>query len=139
MSRAKCFFAAWGVFSMISLLAGGCAPKPEVVPSSGPHPATVPEQIKIYQNQPARYERLGLVTVPIAADARWDERGHAKAGFDKLKQKAAALGANGVLLDLPPGVGDYVVLVGDGENFYRVLMRRKPREARADAIFVLKE
>src|SRR5687768_8633278 len=92
-------------------LATGC--KSEIVPSSGSRTPTSPEQVKIYEKQPKRYEMLGTVSVPVGGEVRWDDRGHAKAGFDKLKQRAAALGANGLLLKVPEDQSDFLVLAGD--------------------------
>lgn len=139
MNRLKTSCAAWLVLSTLCwILAGGCQ-SPEVVAPSGPRAATSPEQVKIYQKQPKKYEELGVIEVPIGGDVRWDERAHAKGGFDQLKQRAAALGANGLLLQVPDGKQDFMVVAGDGNDYYQVPMRNEPRRAVAQAIYVLKE
>ena len=41
---------------------------------------------------------LGVVSLPVGPDAKWDTRGNADRGFDRLKEMAAQRGANGLLL-----------------------------------------
>jgi hypothetical protein len=125
---------------LLALVAGsiiGCGS--QVVPSSGPRPPTEPMNVTIYQKEPHRYEVLGRVEVPIGGEVRWDDRGEAVAGFDRLKSAAAAQGANGLLL-----VGDDPlmtrVLAGYKGTFYQVPVRTEnPRAAIAKAIYVLDE
>src|SRR5687767_12486072 len=121
----------------LAVIVTGCAS--EVVPSSGPRPPTDPSSVTIYQKEPQRYEILGPVAVPVGGDVRWDNRGDAAAGFDRLKSQAAAIGANGILL-----VGDdpqmTKVLAGYKGAYYQVPVRPgKPDAAVARAIYVLKE
>src|SRR5215210_2048468 len=85
------------VSTFVLFLAIGCAAKPEIVPSAGPRPPTQAEQVKIYQKQPLRYEKLGVVSLTVPGDAKWDEGGNFDAAFDNLKAQAAARGANGLL------------------------------------------
>jgi hypothetical protein len=70
---------------------------------------------------------------------RWDERGDADAGFDRLKADAAARGANGLLLQAPAGAADARVLAGYKGDYYQVPLQTKPRAAVAQAIYVLEE
>jgi hypothetical protein len=121
-----------------ALVLAGCASH-EVVPSSGPRPATTPEQVKIYQDHPNRYEQLRLIAMEVTPEMGWDERGHADAAFDALKAQAAAAGANGLLLAANPGDFDLLVTAGYRGTFYQVPMRRNPRTAVAQAVFVLKQ
>ena len=114
----------------------GCA---EVLPPSGPHPATLPVQVKIYQKQPAKYELLGIVNVPVTAEMKWDEHGDSTAGFEALQAKAAAMGANGVLLKAEQGLYDVEVGAGFNGTYYMVPLKKEPRTAVASAIFVLRE
>ena len=94
--RRLCFGVSCALGLLLPL--GGCASKPEIVPSSGPRTPTSASQVKIYEKQPKKYEMLGTVTVTREEGAKWDEKGDANAAFDTAKSKAAALGANGLLL-----------------------------------------
>ena len=121
------------------LLICGCSSH-QVVPSSGTRAPTRAEDVKIYAKHPDKYERLGVVTVAVTPEVRFDERGDANLGFDRLKAAAAKLGANGLLLN-PDGVegSDAMATVGYHGTFYQVPLRSKPRTAMAEAIYVLEE
>ena len=117
----------------------GCKTAPEIVPSSGPRMPTSPESVKIYQKQPVRYERLGVVTLEVGPDTRWDARGNSDRGFDRLRELAAQRGANGLLLVVDRHEHDGRVLVGYHDVFYQVPIRNEPRTAVAEAIYVIHE
>jgi hypothetical protein len=111
----------------------------QVVPSTASHPPTDPSQVKIYPKQPKKYEVLGLVEVPVGGDVRWDNRGDANAGFEKLRAGAAARGANGLLMSDGAGNAN-MVLAGYRGTFYQVPIKLgTPNIAVAQAIYVLEE
>ena len=117
--------------------AAGCATKPEVVAYTGPHPPTQPDQVKIYQKPPLKYERLGVVSIPVPDDAKWDAAGNADFAFDQLRAKAAERGANGLLLVVKDERQDGTVLVGYKYEYYQLPIKRSlPRAAFGEAIFV---
>jgi hypothetical protein len=91
-----------------------------VVPSSGPRPPTNPKDVAIYPKEPKKYEKLGVVEVPVGGDVRWDEKGESTAGFEKLKAGAAARGANGILLTSPTADSKQFVVAGYKGTFYQV-------------------
>lgn len=124
--------------TLFGLILAGCASH-EVVPSKGPHAPTAPRQVKLYQGPPQRYEELGLVSVEILPNMKWDEQGEARAAFDAMKAKAAALGANGLLLTVDPSKWDVKVIAGYDNTFYKVPLRLTPKTAMAQAIFVIDE
>ena len=78
--------------------------------------------------------------VTVTPEVRFDERGDANLGFDRLKAAAAKLGANGLLLP-PEGIEgtDARATVGYHGTFYQVPLRSKPRTAMAEAIYVIEE
>lgn len=127
----------WAAGLVLAGLIAGCAP--EVVPASGPRPALSPSVVKIYQTAPRKYEKHGLVEVPVTGEVRWDANGSATAGFERLKAQAANKGANGILLTIEPK--DFTVMVTASHNgtFYQVPVRENPRTAVAEAIFVIEE
>jgi hypothetical protein len=120
---------------------GGCASDPKIVPSSGTRPPSSKGQVKIYEKEPERYELLGTVTVTRAEGAKWDQRGNADAAFDAALAKAAALGANGLLLSAKPGESEYHATAGYHGKFYQVPVRGKKGDAVGvmQAIYVVKE
>jgi hypothetical protein len=134
MSRPFTVSAAIAILVAIGVI-GGCSS--EVRQPSGARPPTDPRDVAIYPKQPKKYEDLGTVEVPIGGDVRWDARGDATPGFEKLKAAAAAKGANGILLagpkpDMPR------VLAGYKGTFYQVpLHEGTPRSVMVQAIYVL--
>jgi len=130
-SRLTCL-----VLACTALALAACS---EQVPVSGPHPPLSPDQVKIFQAAPQKYEMLGTVEVPVTPEMKWDEKGDSTAGFNALKAKAAALGANGLLLTADQKLYDVGVGAGYNGTFYTVPLRYQPRTAVASAIFVLKE
>ena len=123
-------------FVIVLLALVGCAPK--VVESTGPRQPTSADQITIYQKEPSKYEVLGMVEVPIGGAIRMDERGDATMAFEELRRKAAALGANGLLLDEKKVPSDVMVTASHKGTFYQVPVNRTPRAAKGQAIFVHK-
>jgi hypothetical protein len=121
---------------MMSLLA---ACSPQVLPPSGSHPLTPWERVLIYQKEPAKYELIGEISLPVTPDMRWDEHGDSTPGFEALKNRASAMGGNGVLLKAKDGKNDYVVGAGYRGVFYQVPMRREPHSVVASAIYMLEE
>lgn len=119
---------------VLASLTAGCAPT--IVPSTGPRPATNPSSVALYQDPPSKYEELGIVRTD--ASFEWEEVGQMQKVIDELKQKAAALGANGLLLQVPEirlrAVGTY-----DEEPYTIPIDKAKSRNAMATAIYVHKK
>ncbi len=130
------FLAILTLFSL-SCLSAGCAQ--HAVQPSGPRPPTSAEQVKIYQKEPNKYEDLGMVTVPVGGAIRMDDRGDATPGFVELKKRAAAMGANGLLLDDKKVESQGLVTAGYNGTFYQVPIERNPKMAKARAIWVIDE
>ena len=129
-----------GLVALVVVAAAGCKTAPEIVPSTGPRQPTSPDQVKIYQAQPLRYEKLGLVVVTATRETPWDNKGNADSGFERLKTAAAAKGANGLLLMVDPKEQHGTVVAGYHSTYYEVPYRLEPqRAAVAEAIYVLKE
>jgi len=123
---------------MPTLLAAAlCSCTEQVVPSIGPRTPQKPEAVKIYQEKPTQYEELGTVTLQITPELGWDKNGDANAAWDQLKAKAAALGANGLLLDIDPGKYGMRTSAGYHGKFY--LVPTTDKTVTVEAIFVLEE
>jgi hypothetical protein len=129
------------VLGVVAAIIGGCA-KAEVVPTTGPHSPTTPDKVVMYQKPPKKkYEVLGTVEVTRAEGAKWDQNGDATRGFEQLRSKAAAMGANGLLLEADKGTYDLLVTAGDNGTFYQIPVRNKGGSptAIATAIYVHEE
>ena len=130
------FVPALPALVALAAFVGGCA-SPKVVPTTKHDPAS-PSAVMIYQKPPAKdYEILGTVTLRQSDKYKWDDRGNADAAFDELKRQAAALGANGVLMDAPKDATDARVTAGYHGEFYQIPVKLpRPVTAIATAIFV---
>jgi hypothetical protein len=131
--RFRPFVSFVGILALA--LVAGCASS-EVVPATQ-HPVSQPESVQIYQNPPRKYEILGQILDEVPQGELWDAYGNANAVFDRLKAKAAKLGANGLLLTVDRS--QYVALAGAGYNGtqYNIPMRDNPRTAVVLAIYVI--
>lgn len=67
-------------------------------------PATSSDQVKIYLEKPNNYKTLGIVTGK-GSHAFVSEQTHMDAALERMKQEAAKLGANGILLGSADNVG----------------------------------
>jgi len=122
-----------------AFLATGCllyACAPKVLTPSGPPPPPSPQTVKIYQEQPGKYELLGDISLAVTPEMKWDERGDSTAGFEALKAKAAAMGGNGLLLKSAQGNYDTSVGAGYNGKYYLVPLKREPRTVFGQAIYV---
>lgn len=68
-----------------------------------PRPAISPDQVKIYWHPPEHYDEIALLDTSSRASMSITAQGKTDVVIARLKEEAAKLGANGVLLQ---GVGD---------------------------------
>ena len=80
-----------------SMLAG-CADS-SVILTGQPHAATTPDKVQVYFQQPARkYEVIGIVTGSSKNKFGVTRQGKTDAALRSVKEKAAEIGANGVIM-----------------------------------------
>lgn len=85
-----------------ALLAGCAAPSSSIVVGKS-RPAIDPAAVKIYIKAPKRYEDVAVIEASSKASWSATEQGKSDVVVRRLKEEAAKLGANGVLLQT---VGD---------------------------------
>ena len=73
-----------------------------------------PSQVKLYAESPAKYEVIGIVNA--SSDAGWTEQESQDYAVQELKNQAAKLGANGVLL-VSTGDKTSTIIGGQGTSF----------------------
>jgi len=125
-----------GLFSIAAALASCTAESNSA--AKVPHQPLTPDKVSFYRAPPAKYDTIGLLQVPVTPELHWDERGDASAGFRIFRSKAAAMGANGVLLMLPDNQFDRQVTAGYNGEYYTVALKGQPGHATAlaQAIYV---
>ena|SRR5438045_2579674 len=119
-------------------VAAGCSSGPKVLPTQSHAPGS-PDQVKLYPKPPAEYELLGLVSLDLTPQYRLDDNAHADAAFTEMIRRAAAMGGNGLLFEVPPGQSNASVTAGYHGTFYQVPVNSQgQRTALAQAIYVVK-
>jgi hypothetical protein len=110
---------------LLASLAPACAPK--ILQPAGPRPPISPDSVTFHQTPPSQYEDWGLIAVE--GDLIHDRPHDANAIGDALKAAAAARGANGILLAVPPGQGFYRVGAFYRGIYYTFPARLHPERA----------
>jgi hypothetical protein len=83
-----------GVVLGVMVLISGCASSSYVI-SGTPRSPTDPALVRIYTSPPPASEEIAIITVEGSG---WTTQGEKDRAVAELKQKAASLGANGVVL-----------------------------------------
>jgi hypothetical protein len=108
-----------------------CASGSSIVVGEVREPIT-PDQVRLYLEAPSNYEVIGIVNA--SSDAGWTEQGSVDYAVEELKNRAAKICANGVLLG-STGEQTSSVIGGYGTGFlYAVPVTAKTASGRA--IFV---
>ena len=123
----------------LSMLATGCTTT-DVIMTGESRSATVPSAVRIYLRPPASFDSIGLVTAtsnytPIRSKNK-------QRALDELRNKAALLGANGILMVQSNGSTGSVgaVMVPAGSNVGIASSSRGTEvEVQGEAIWVTAE
>jgi hypothetical protein len=97
----------------VLLFLAGCASSHVMIGTA--RPAITPDQVKLYVTPPPKYEEIALVDA--SSQSSWAIGDQAKTDkvIQRMKEEAAALGANGILLQ---GVGSQAAgAVGAGNAY----------------------
>lgn len=78
----------------VMVLINGCATSSHVI-SGTPRPPIDPALVRIYTSPPPASEEIAIITVESSG---WTTQGEKDRAVTELKQEAASLGANGVVL-----------------------------------------
>lgn len=82
---------------VLVLLIAGCASQSSIVVGKT-RPAISPEQVKLYLRPPKKYEEVALIESSSKASWAASDQGKINVVVERLKDEAAKLGANGILL-----------------------------------------
>ena len=101
------------LLAILALALTACASGSSVVTGVTRAPLTA-DQVRIYSEAPAHYEVIGIVSATSITG--WTQQQDTDQAIAELKRRAAALGANGILLE-HVGRADSVVGSGAGGVF----------------------
>ena len=106
----------------------GCASGSAIV-TGDKRPPVEPDQVKLYLDAPENYEVIGIVNA--SSEAGWTEQGSQDYAVQELKNQAAKLGANGVLL-MTSGEKTSTTIGGYGTGtFYAIPVTEKTVSGKA--------
>src|ERR687891_3027717 len=99
------FLSICGATLAAACLICGCATRTIMV--GQPRPPISPEAVRVYQVPPRHFERIAIIDSPAGTSWIFSDRPSMELGISRLREQAAALGANGILLerayDVPAG------------------------------------
>ncbi len=99
----------------------GCVTRPIIVGEV--RPPISPEGVRVYRVPPRHFERIAIIDSPAGTSWIFPDRPSMELGISRLREQAAALGANGILLErvydvaaggLAIGVGGFGWTLRDG-------------------------
>lgn len=79
------------------LMLSACATSSQVI-TGQPRPAIDPAEVQVYSKAPAEYEEIAVIEATSRSSFAFGDQAKTDAMIRRLKERAAALGANGVLL-----------------------------------------
>jgi hypothetical protein len=90
----------------------GCATSPIIV--GQPRPPISPEAVRVYRVPPRHFERIAIIDSPAGTSWIFPDRPSMQLGISRLREQAAALGANGILLQRVYDVSAGGLAIGGG-------------------------
>ncbi|RUO80853.1 hypothetical protein CWI84_04515 [Idiomarina tyrosinivorans] len=99
---------------VLAALLAGCASEPSVVMLGTKHPAINPDTVQFYRQKPAEAEEIALIKASSDGSFRFGEQAEQRFVINQLRQQAAQLGANGIVLQGSEDQPDNSVSIGTG-------------------------
>jgi hypothetical protein len=95
--RSTDFFLKILFVPLIAFVIAGCAATGSSLVTGQVRPPTSSELVKLYTKPPAKYDTIGIVRASSDLGG-WTDQGNLDSATRELKNQAAKLGANGILL-----------------------------------------
>ncbi|MEX2148808.1 MAG: hypothetical protein WD793_01215 [Steroidobacteraceae bacterium] len=105
------------VATLLALLLAGCAASSHILTGTK-RPALDPSQVKLYSQPPSKFEEVAIIEASSRSSWAITDQGKVDVVIERLKEQAAQLGANGVLLQMTgsESVGGVVTGFSGGSN-----------------------
>jgi uncharacterized protein YbjQ (UPF0145 family) len=94
------------------LLVSGCRTSHIIVGQT--RPPTNPDDVKIYRQPPKKFEEIAIIESDSVGKVGFSAQGHMDAALSRMRERAAKLGANGVILAGYGTVGSVTVGTSTG-------------------------
>jgi hypothetical protein len=106
------FLRICGATLAAACLICGCATRSIIV--GQPRPPISPEAVHVYQAPPRHFGRIAIIDSPAGTSWIFPDRPSMELGISRLREQAAALGANGILLERVYDVSAGGLAIGGG-------------------------
>ena len=102
---------------LVAFVLAGCAASSHIL-TGQKRPAIEPAQVKLYSKPPAKFEEVAIIEASSRNSWAVTDQGKVDVVVERLKEQAAQLGANGVLLQMTgsESVGGIVTGFASGSN-----------------------
>ena len=90
----------------------GCSTRPIIVGQV--RPPINPEAVRVYREPPRHFERIAIIDSPAGTSWIFPDQPSMDLGISRLRDQAAALGANGILLQRVYDVSAGGLAIGGG-------------------------
>jgi hypothetical protein len=104
------------VLSLISLIIVGCSASSHIVVGQT-RPPISPSMVKLYSKAPAKYEEIAIIDSSSKSSWAITDQGKVDVAIERLKEEAASLGANGILIQLTGDISTGSVGVGSATAY----------------------
>ena len=98
------------VGSVFILSIFGCTPSSHIVVGQTREPIS-PDKVKLYTKPPEKYEEIAIVDASSQSSWAVTDQGKIEKAIERLKEEAASLGANGILIGVS-GTGNLATSSG---------------------------
>jgi hypothetical protein len=102
----------WAATFFATCLICGCATHSIIVGQV--RPPISPQAVRVYQVPPRHFERVAIIDSPAGTSWIFPDRPSMDLGISRLREQAAALGANGILLHRVYDVSAGGLAIGGG-------------------------
>ncbi|EKE87068.1 hypothetical protein [Idiomarina xiamenensis] len=137
------------VVAMLLGVVTACSSPTSTVMVGDKRPPTTAEQVKIYVDKPANYEAIAMIEASSDSSFSFSDQSKLEAAVKRLKEEAAKVGANGILLQgtdekrgdsvyVGAGTGGFSGNLGLGVNIGKAFAG-SDKVARGLAIYVIAE
>ena len=100
----------------IAIIMAGCASSSHVIVGKTRAPLS-PEEVRLYSKPPANYEEIAIVDSSSKNSWAVTDQGKIDVAIQRLKEQAASLGANGILINVTGDIATGSVGVGSANSY----------------------
>ena len=104
------------VFTLIGFILIGCAASSHIIVGQK-RPPISPAMVKLYNKPPAKYDEIAIIDSSSKNSWAVTDQGKVDVAIERLKEEAANLGANGILIQLTGDISTGSVGVGSGTAY----------------------